>query len=185
MDHSLKRLERKLVCRGKILDMYLDVMQLPDGSREEWDFISYKAGGGACVVPVMRDGRILMVRQYRPAISRVTLELPAGTRNRLPDGTLEDSLITAKRELAEETGCSSEKMTQLLSLRSAVAYCNEMTDVYLAEGVEYAGEQQLDEAEDIKTTAMETETLRKMIFSGEIQDAKTAAGILAYIARSE
>lgn len=178
MEYKLKRVGRELVMPGKVIDFYRDTMELPDGRIEKWDYIDHKRGG-ACIVPVLPDGRILMIHQYRPAIDRETLELPAGAR----DSIQEDTAVTAARELEEETGYRSDKITLLLKLRSAVAYCSEFTDVYLAEDLIPIGGQHLDEAEEIRIEAFGLDTLLEKIYSGQIQDAKTAAGILAYSTR--
>lgn len=178
MEYKLKRVGRELVMPGKVIDFYRDTMELPDGRIEKWDYIDHKRGG-ACIVPVLPDGRILMIHQYRPAIDRETLELPAGAR----DSIQEDTAVTAARELEEETGYRSDKITLLLKLRSAVAYCSEFTDVYLAEDLIPIGGQHLDEAEEIRIEAFDLDTLFEKIYSGQIQDAKTAAGILAYSTR--
>ena len=100
MDYRLKRIRRELAYKGSILDVYKDTMELPDGKTEVWDFVDHRKGG-ACIVPVLPDGRILVIRQYRPAIDRETVELPAGARN----SAAEDTMETARRELLEETGC--------------------------------------------------------------------------------
>ena len=163
---------------GKVIDFYRDTMELPDGRIEKWDYIDHKRGG-ACIVPVLPDGRILMIHQYRPAIDRETLELPAGAR----DSIQEDTAVTAARELEEETGYRSDKITPLLKLKSAVAYCSEFTDVYLAEDLIPIGGQHLDEAEEIRIEAFDLDNLLEKIYNGQIQDAKTAAGILAYSTR--
>ena len=178
MEYKLKRVGRELVMPGKVIDFYRDTMELPDGRVEKWDYIDHKRGG-ACIVPVLPDGRILMIHQYRPAIDRETLELPAGAR----DSIQEDTAVTAARELEEETGYRSDKITLLLKLKSAVAYCSEFTDVYLAEDLIPIGGQHLDEAEEIRIEAFDLDTLLEKIYSGQIQDAKTAAGILAYSTR--
>ena len=78
MDYKLRRLDRTLASPGKVLEFYRDRVQLPDGQQENWDFVHHKRGGGACVVPVLPDGRILLIHQYRPAVDRETTELPAG-----------------------------------------------------------------------------------------------------------
>ena len=80
MDQQVKRVKRELIKHGAILDMYEDTMELPDGKQETWDFISHRKGAAA-VVPVRGDGKILMVKQYRNAIDRMTLEIPAGSRD--------------------------------------------------------------------------------------------------------
>ena len=173
----LRRLDRKLVSSGHVLDFYHDVMELPDGKREIWDFVAHRKKGGACVVPVLPDGKILLLRQFRPAIGRETLELPAGAKNSYE----EDTAVTALRELEEETGYTCDQLTPLLKLQTAVAWCDESTAVYLAEPVEKKGAQQLDEAEEISLESYSTEELKRRMESGEIQDSKTVAGILAYL----
>ena len=174
MSDTIKRLSRELVYKGTILDIYKDTMDVGNGKIEEWDYVAHRKGA-ACVLPVLPDGKILMVRQYRNALERDTLEVPAGAR----DSVNEDTMLCAVRELEEETGYKSKKVSKLLSLRTTVAFCNEMVDVYLAEDL-VPGKQQLDDAEDIRVEAFELETLCDMIYQGVIQDAKTVAAILAY-----
>lgn len=174
MIEKMERLERKLMYRGAILDVYKDTMRFSNGRTEEWDFVSHRMGAAA-VLPVLPDGRILMVRQYRNALERETLEIPAGCR----DSLTEDTRISAIRELEEETGYRSEKVSFLLSLRSTVAFCDEFIDVYLAEELT-PGEQHLDEAESIDVEAYSLEELCAMIYQGKLQDAKTVAAIMAY-----
>ena len=124
---QIKRIDRKLIHQGTILDIYEDTMLLPNGKTEKWDFVSHRMGA-ACVLAVKPDGKILMVRQYRNALERETLEVPAGKR----DSLTEDTKICAARELEEETGYRAGKLEKLLSLKSTVAFCDEMIDVYLA-----------------------------------------------------
>lgn len=176
MRHQIKRLERKKVYTGSVFEFYQDTMELPDGNIEKWDFVAHKHVGGAAAVPVLPDGRILLIRQYRPAVDRETLELPAGAR----DQKEENPAFTAARELKEETGYSSSDITPLLHLKTATSWSNEETDVFLARNCVRAGKQMLDEAEDIRVEAYSVSELLKKIYSGELQDAKTVAGILAY-----
>ncbi len=174
MDNQVKRVGRELVRRGPILDIYADTMELPDGKREEWDFVSHRMGAAA-VVPVREDGKILMVRQYRNAIERMTLEIPAGSR----DSVTEDTKVCAARELEEETGYVSEDLTLLISLKTTVAFCDEFIDIYLAKNLK-PGRQHLDEGEFIDLEAYDIEDLCAMIYAGKMQDAKTVSGLLAY-----
>lgn len=174
MSDKIKRLNRELVYKGSILDIYKDTMDVGNGKIEEWDYVSHRKGA-ACIVPVLPDGRILMVRQYRNALERDTIEIPAGCR----DSVEEDTMLCAVRELEEETGYKSNKVSKLLNLRTTVAFCNEMVDVYLAEDLE-PGKQHLDDAEDIRVEAYELDELLDKIYSGVIQDGKTVAAILAY-----
>ncbi|MCF0130229.1 MAG: NUDIX hydrolase [Pseudobutyrivibrio sp.] len=174
----IKRINRQLVKEGNILDIYEDTMLLPNGEIEKWDFVSHRMGA-ACVVAVMDDGKIILVRQYRPAIERETLELPAGKR----DSQTEDTVVCAKRELEEETGYTCNNIELLIRLNTTVAFCDEFIDVYLATGLKKIGEQHLDDAEDIVVIAYDIDTLLDKIYSCEIRDSKTVAGILAYITK--
>ena len=75
----IKRLNRELVYKGTVINMYRDTVQVQNGHIAEWDFIGHK--GAAAVVPVLDDGRVLMVKQYRNALDRMTIEVPAGGRD--------------------------------------------------------------------------------------------------------
>lgn len=173
MSERIKRIKRVLEHKGAILDIYSDYMELPDGKVEKWDFVSHRKGAAA-VVAVREDGKLLMVRQYRNALERMTLEIPAGSR----DSVAEDTKICAARELEEETGYQCGSMEFLLSLRTTVAFCDEFIDVYLATDLK-PGKQHLDEAEDIAVEAYAPEDSANDL-CGKLQDSKTVAGILAY-----
>ena len=177
---AYKRLDRKLIRHGTIIDVYADTMQIPNGTTAEWDFIGHK--GAAAVVPVLPDGRILMVRQYRNALERETLEVPAGGR----DGIDEPFLECAHRELEEETGYKTEKekMEFLISLYTTVAFCNERIDVFVARELEKSV-QNLDDDEFLGVEAWKTSDLLEMIYEGRLQDAKTVSAILAYVRKYE
>ena len=138
-----------------------------------WDFIKHK--GAAAVVPVMPDGRILMVRQYRNALDRYTLEIPAGALDEVD----EPGIRCASRELEEETGYRSENLEWLINLRTTVAFCNERIEVYVARDL-IQSKQHLDEDEFIELKAYTIDELKEKIFSGEIEDAKTVSSLLAY-----
>lgn len=175
MSEEFKRLNRELVYKGHIIDIYEDTVAVPNGNIVHWDFIGHK--GAAAVVPVLDDGRILMVRQYRNALERYTLEIPAGGR----EGTEEPYLDCAHRELEEETGYKTEKenLEFLVSIHTTVAFCNEKIEVYVAKNL-VKSEQNLDEDEFINVGAYTVDELLEKIYSGEIEDSKTMASILAY-----
>lgn len=173
MAEEFKRLARELVYHGAIVDFYKDTVQVPNGNVVKWDFIKHQ--GAAAVVPVREDGKILMVRQYRNALDRYTLEIPAGGLNG-PDEPTSDA---AARELQEETGYAGGSLELLLTLRTTVAFCDEKIDIYTARELT-AGEQKLDEDEFIRVEAYDVEELTEMILSQKIEDSKTIAAILAY-----
>lgn len=172
MDH-MKRIGRTLVHKGAILDFYEDEMLMPTGKVAKWDFLSHK--GAAAVLAVKKDGKILMVRQYRPAQERETLEIPAGARDYAEEPTME----CAARELEEETGYRAGKIEFLMTLRTGIAYCNEIIDIYLATELETT-HQHLDEEEFLEIKEYDLEELCRMIYEGKIQDAKTVSAVLAY-----
>lgn len=173
MSDEIKRTGRELIYKGTILSVYKDRMEFPDGSTAEWDFIRHD--GAAAVVPVMDDGRILMVRQFRNALDRETLEIPAGKLD-APD---EPGLVCSKRELEEETGYRSENLEWLLTLRTTVAFCNEKIEIYVAKDL-VSSHQHLDEGEYVDVKAYTMDELKEMIFTGKIEDSKTIAALLAY-----
>ena len=168
-----KRLDRKLVFTGRILNFYEDTIETQDGKIVYYDFLGHK--GAAAVVAVMDDGKLLMVRQYRNALDRFTLEIPAGAK----DTTEEEGIVCAARELEEETGFFSDNLELLLTLNTTVAFCNERIEVYLARDLK-PSKQNLDEDEFVEVEAYSVEELSAMIYNGEITDSKTVAAILAY-----
>ncbi len=174
-DQHPERIGRTLIHNGAIVDIYQDRMVLPDGSEENFDFIKHK--GAAAVIPVMDDGRIIMVKQYRNAIDAYTLEIPAGGL----DGADEPTKVAAHRELEEETGyyARMEDVEFLLSLYTTVAFCNEKIDIYVAHDL-VKTEQHLDDDEFIDVGIYTLDELTDLIIAGKIVDAKTIAGLMTY-----
>ena len=171
---EIKRIKRELIAKGHILDYYHDTVQIPNGNVAVWDFIGHK--GAAAVVPVLEDGRILMVRQYRNALDRYTIEIPAGG----VDSVDEPHYDTAMRELKEETGYTTDKLDFLIAVNTTVAFCNEKISIFVAKVSGAGGEQELGEDEYINVIPYEVEELERMIYAGEITDSKTVAAIMAY-----
>lgn len=171
---EFKRLSRDLVYEGAIIDYYKDTVQVPNGNVVKWDFIGHK--GAAAVVPVTENGEILMVRQYRNALDRYTLEVPAGGLN----GVDEPTKDAAARELEEETGYRSEDIEFLISIYTTVAFCNEKIDIYVAKNL-IPSKQNLDEDEFINVEAYKPQALLDMIYAGKIQDSKTICAVMAYV----
>lgn len=173
MSDEFKRLNRELIYKGSIIDYYKDTIQVPNGNVVKWDYIDHN--GAAAVVAVRDDGKILMVRQYRNALDRYTLEVPAGGLN----GKDEPTNVAAARELEEETGYRCKSLERLVEIRTTVAFCNEKIDIYLAKDL-VPSVQHLDEDEFINVEAYTVEELKELIRCGKIQDSKTISAILAY-----
>ena len=175
MPDKPERIGRRLIHKGNIIDLNEDLMKLPDGREETYDFIYHK--GAAAVIPVLDDGRILMVRQYRNAIEAYTLEIPAGGKNSVSEPTHD----CAFRELEEETGYFAEydDVKFLITLYTTVAFCNEKIDIYYADKLTRTS-QHLDDDEYINVEAYTLDELTEMIADGKIVDAKTIAGLMTY-----
>lgn len=170
---NFERLKRTLVHKGAIIDYYQDTVKVPNGNVVTWDFIGHK--GAAAVVAVDGEGKLLMVRQYRNALDRETLEIPAGGLNSMDEPT--DT--AAARELEEETGYKAGKLEYLITIRTTVAFCNEKIDIYVATDL-IPSKQHLDEDEFINVEAYDLDTLVQMVYEGKIQDGKTVSALMAY-----
>lgn len=170
---EFKRIHRKTVYEGAILQFCEDEIVTPKRNRVTWDYLEHK--GAAAVIPVMDDGRIIMVRQWRNAIDKFTLEIPAGGR----DWADEPTIQCAARELEEETGYKSENIEFLQTIVPAVAYSGEKIDVFVAFDLKKT-EQHLDPDEDIDLELFDINTLIDMIVNNVINDSKTIASILTY-----
>ncbi len=161
----------ELIFDGKVLHLYKDDIILPNGAMGMREYC--KHGGAVCVVPLTRDGEVVCVRQYRYALQRVTLEIPAGKLDS-PD---EDHLEAALRELREETGYTPGRITPIGDLATSPALLTEIIYMYLAEDLT-EGETDPDEDEFIEFVKIPLEDMVDMIIRGEIQDAKTQAAVL-------
>lgn len=173
MSNEVQRVKRELAYEGTVVKVYKDYMKFANGTSEVWDYIHHD--GAAAVVPVLDDGRILMVTQYRNALERDTLEIPAGKL----DDPMEPGIECAARELEEETGYKSEHLEHLLTLRTTVALCNEKIEIFVAKDLQ-PSKQHLDEGEYVTVKPYTVEELKKKIYAGEMEDSKTVAAILAY-----
>lgn len=168
-----ERINRELVHKGAIIDYYQDTIKIPNGNIAKWDYIKHK--GAAAVVAVKDDGKLLMVRQYRNALDRETLEIPAGGLNSVDEPTD----IAAARELEEEAGYTAGRLELLISIRTTVAFCDEKIDVYVATDLKRS-KQHLDEDEYLDVETHSIEELIQMVYDCKIQDGKTVAALLAY-----
>ena len=167
-----RRLERKILRKSNILTYCVDTVELPDGNVAEYDVMLHN--GGVAVIAITGEGKMVMVRQYRHAFDRITLEVPAGKR----DGD-EEFLTAAKRESREEGGYLCERIEHFMTINTAIAYCDEVIEVYLATGLRKTS-QDLDPDEFVEVCEMDPDELADMVFNCEIKDSKTVAAIMAY-----
>ncbi len=162
----------KTIYEGKIFTIKQDEIILPNGKTATRDILEHN---GACaMLPIDKDGNIILVRQYRHPIKKSILELPAG---KLDPG--EEPEECAIRELEEEIGYKSNDFSFMFKTDIAVGYSSEVIHIYLAKDLVATG-QSLDEDEFLDIEKYTLEQTLEMIKSGEITDSKTIAGVLYY-----
>lgn len=169
---KFKRLNREVLRKSSILTYCIDTMELPDGNTARYDTMLHN--GASAVIAVTDEGKIVMVRQYRHSFDRITLEIPAGKR----DGD-EAFDVAARRELKEETGFECTDLKHFITVDTAIAYCNEVIEVYLATGLKKS-EQHLDPDEFVEVLECDLSDLMDKIYAHEIRDSKTIAVLMAY-----
>ena len=128
-------------------------------------------GGAVAILPFDRQGRVLMLRQFRPAIREWLLEIPAGT---LDDGEL--PLACAKRELIEETGFAARRWKKLGAIFTAPGFCTEKIHIFEARDLKAAYAKK-DDDEFIEVLPMSLASLRRAIRTGKIHDSKTLCAL--------
>ena len=157
------------IYEGKIINLRRDMVRLPNGKEASREVVEHP--GAVAVVPVLPDGRILLVRQFRHPVGRILLEIPAG---KLDAG--EDPDVCAVRELEEETGYRAGKLERRASVFTGPGFTDEVIHLYVAGELQKTA-LNLDEDEFVEAEAYEQSEVRRMIRSGIICDAKTIAGI--------
>ena len=155
---------------GRLIDLYFDHIELPNGklSTREW----IKHPGAVCVIPILPNGNLCLIRQYRYGPRAEFIEIPAG---KLDAG--EDPLVCAKRELEEEIGYSAGKLTFLTNIHPAIGFSNEKMWMYLAEDL-ILSKQNLDQDEFLELYPLPVDEAIDLISQGKITDVKTVIGIL-------
>lgn len=171
MNFEEKRLSSKTVYDGKILKLQVDEVSLPDGSTSVRECVRHH--GGAAVLYV-RDGEILLVRQYRYLYGKEIWEIPAG---KVESG--EEPLVSALRELEEETGYTGE-LVHLVNIYPTPGYTDEVIYVYRADNCRYVGEKH-DKGEFLTVKFFSVPDILEKIRSGEIADAKTVVAVYKYL----
>lgn len=170
---SYKVLESNETYRGKIVRATIDKIEMPDG-RPAYRETVLRDKNAAAVLPILEDGKILFVRQYRHAFGEMLLEIPAGV---LDDCEVPE--LCVKRELEEETGKKAGRLEFLCEMYPTVGFCNEVISLFFAFELT-DGQQKLDEDEFIELESYTLEQALEMIANGEIKDGKTIAALFAY-----
>ncbi len=157
------------VLSGGFLQVHRDDVRLPDGSTTTREYIQHP--GAVAVIPILDDGRVVLVRQYRYPVGKVLLEFPAG---KLEVG--EATLACAQRELAEETGYTASEWAFAGEIHNAAAYSTESIWLWFARGL-VAGVQKLDDGEFVEVARLTEAELDALAMRGELPDVKTRIGL--------
>lgn len=163
-----KTLASDIKYQGSFLTLLEDKVELSNGKKGTR--IVLKHPGGASVLPVTKDKKLILTRQYRYPIESVSIEIPAGKKDHLG----EDGLTCAKRELEEETGYVSNRYEPMYSFHPCVGYSDERLDIFIAwDCVKTSSPKAMDEDEDIDLISIEVKDIRALLKSGAITDGKT------------
>ncbi|WP_335869798.1 NUDIX hydrolase [Bacillus sp. 2205SS5-2] len=172
----MKKFEEKTITsetlfEGKIISLKVEDVQLPNGKTSKREIINHP--GAVAVIAVKENGNIIMVEQYRKALERTLLEIPAG---KLEPG--EEPKVTAERELEEETGYGCRNMRHLISFYTSPGFADELVHLYIAEDLfVIENSKGTDEDEFVELVEVSIEEGQEWIKSQRIFDAKTVYAV--------
>ncbi len=170
MDLRETLLKSEKVFEGRLIGVRKDEVRLPNGRMSVREVVEHP--GAVAIVPLLEDDRVVLVRQFRYAVGKALMEIPAGTRH--PNEPPEEC---AQRELREETGYIAQQLTHLTDFYVAPGYSTELIHLFVATGLQPAkGEQDEDELVEVVTLPLSEAVAA--IERGEVQDAKTIVGLL-------
>ncbi|MCP8616775.1 NUDIX hydrolase [Salirhabdus salicampi] len=167
-----KTIQSKPIFSGKVINVQLDDVQLPNGKTSKREIVKHP--GAVAVIPITKDKKIVLVEQYRKALERSLVEIPAG---KLEKGEAPE--VTAKRELEEETGYAAEHLTYVTAFYTSPGFADELVHLYVAENLEKIDNpQSADEDEFVELMECTLEEAEKLMEEKRIMDAKTAYALL-------
>ncbi len=171
---NFKILKSEIKYRGKVFDHQVDEIQYNSGNIGIREIAVHP--GGAVVIPIIKDGRIILVKQFRYPLQKTLIELPAGKLDHN-----EDPLNCAIRELEEETGYKAKNFEKLGAIYTAPGYCTEVLHIYKATNLVPGNHNREEGEQGMELLELSLDEIKKKIISGEINDAKTIAGIFYLI----
>ena len=169
MDLKETCLDSAIVYEGSFIQVVKDNVRLPDGSTSTREHIKHP--GAVAVLAILDNGNLVMERQFRYPPQREFIELPAG---KIDHG--EDILITAQRELLEETGYVASEWTHLSTMWPCIGYADERMEYFLASGLTHQGSQ-LDVGEFLEVFELSPADAMQWVKLGKINDSKTVLGL--------
>lgn len=169
-DLKEKKISSEKIFSGKLINLHLDQVELPNGKISTREWVDHP--GAVCIVPILSNGDICLIRQFRYGPGKEFFEIPAGKLDKN-----ENPLDCAYRELKEETGLISRKVTFLANIYPAIGFSNEKMWLYLAQDLVQTG-RNLDEDEFLELVPTTLNNALDLLWSGKLTDAKTIIGIL-------
>lgn len=177
MSGGFRALGEQVVFDGHVISLVTATFEAPDGTEFEREIVRHP--GAVSVVPVV-DGSVILVRQYRAAVGRELLEIPAGKR----DVEGEPPEVTANRELAEEVGYRAGQLEKLIEFDNSVGFSDEHSIVYLGRDLEPAPRELHGiEEEHMTVEVVPLDDVAELIERGAITDAKTVIGLTLALRR--
>lgn len=168
MSFEEKTMKTEKIYEGKILNLRIDTVELPDKKYSKREIVEHP--GSVAIVPITNEGEIILVKQYRKAVEKELLEIPAG---KLEIG--EEPKETAIRELKEETGFSSDKIEYITEFYTSPGFSDEKMYLFLATQLS-EGVAEPEKDEYIEIIKLDLETLIDKVMKGEVVDSKTIVG---------
>jgi len=163
-----------IIFHGKVFDVKVDEIEYKGTGNKSFRQVAVHPGG-AVVLPLKSNGKIVLISQYRYPHNEILLELPAGKLE-----INEDPLLCATRELAEETGYTSNKITKLGKIYTTPGFCDEVLHIYLAEDLTPGNHAREEGEEGMEVFELTLDEIEEKIHNGKIVDAKTICGISMY-----
>lgn len=166
MNLEEKTLKRNTIFEGRIVKLYVDEVQLPDGKTSTREIVEHP--GAVAVIAITDEGKLVLVEQFRKPLERTLVEIPAGL---IEEG--EDPQETAKRELGEETGYTCRSIKYVTSFYTSPGFCDEVIHLYFAEGLKKDSRLQLDEDEFVDVLEVTYDEALQLMKEKKIDDSKT------------
>ncbi|WP_342509749.1 NUDIX hydrolase [Sporosarcina sp. FSL K6-2383] len=167
-----KTLSGETLYEGKVITLRVEEVELPDGNRAKRELIKHP--GAVAVIAITAEGKLIFVEQYRKALNRSLVEIPAG---KIDPGEAPE--VTAVRELEEETGYGANEFSYIQSFATSPGFADEIIHLYLAQGLyTIDNPAEGDEDEFIELLEVTIEQAEDMVATGKIFDAKTAFAVL-------
>lgn len=167
-----KTVKSEFIYKGRIITLQVDEVLLPNGKTSNREIVKHP--GAVAIIAITEDKKIILVEQYRKALERSIIEIPAGKME-----TGESPVETALRELEEETGYTTNNLQYLQSFATSPGFADEVIHLYLAEHiVEMMKKPPLDEDEFVEIMQVSIDEMEALIVDNQVYDAKTAFAFL-------